>query len=132
MLLQGRKEIELEGDAGMAGGHDAVIDELARVGRTEMAVEADAGARLGVVERDHAARHVGGMTRADGIMAGEPTRGGAMAGLAAAAVRGLEAGTPRSARRGPRMAAGAPRAARRLASAEERRDGKEGGRWGKT
>src|SRR3546814_15052627 len=48
MLLQGRKEIELEGDAGMAGGHDAVIDELARVGRTEMAVEADTGPPPGV------------------------------------------------------------------------------------
>src|SRR3546814_19245542 len=82
MLLQGRKEIELEGDAGMAGGHDAVIDEPARVGRTEMAVEADAGARLGVVERDHAERHVGGMTRAEGLMAGKPNRGGATAGHA--------------------------------------------------
>ncbi len=70
MLLQGREEVELEGDAWVPRGHDAMADELARIGRAEMAVETDAGARLRVVERDHAARHVGGVARADGVMAG--------------------------------------------------------------
>ena len=50
----------------MASGHDAMIDELARIGAAEMAVEAHACPNLGVLERDHALCHVAGVGRADG------------------------------------------------------------------
>src|SRR6185436_379381 len=116
MLLERREEVELEADPGMAGGHDPVGDELALAAAAEMAVEALGGARPGIVERDEAARDVGGVGAADHIMARQPARRRAVAALAADAVGGLEADAAAAGRGG--VAAQAHRRAGRLADAE--------------
>src|SRR6185503_10873439 len=73
-----------------------------------------------ILERHQAARDVVGVGAADRIMARDPARGGAVAGLAADAVALLEARAARS-RRGA-VAAQAHRRAARLADAEPLRD----------
>ena len=90
--LQGAEQVELEGDPRVAGGHDLVADELAVAGAAEVAVQADRGARLGIVQRDHAAGDIGRVAGAQRVVAGQPAAGAAVAGLAADAVGDLELG----------------------------------------
>ena len=104
----------------MARGHDAVVDELARPCRAEVAVKADRRANLRAFERRHAARHILRMARTDGGVRLQPVLRAAMAGFAADAVALLEA---RAAIGGVvDVAAEAHLRAARIADAEPRRD----------
>src|SRR5439155_3212150 len=112
------EQVELEADAGMAGGHDPVVHELAAGIATEMAVQADGRSCARIVERNHAAPDVRRVRPADRIMARQPPGRRAMAPLAADAIRGLEARTSLA---GGGVTAQAQRRGRWIADAESRR-----------
>ena len=120
MLLQRREQVHLERDARMARRHDAVVDELARPGAAEMAIEADARADLGVLQRDHALRHVARVAGADRGVRLDPVLRAAMARFAADTVAFLEARAARAG--GIGVAAQAHRRAGGIADAQPRRD----------
>src|SRR4051794_21534306 len=91
VLLQGREQVELEGDARVARRHQPVRDELSVRRAAEMAIEANSRAHWRWLERDQARRDVRRVRAADGVMARDPARSRAVAGFAADAVRYLEA-----------------------------------------
>ena len=64
-----------------------------------MAVEADTGPRLGIVERDQPLRHIAGMAGTDSIMTGEPAGRCAVTGFAADTIVELKPGTLAGCRR---------------------------------
>ena len=88
--LQRREQVKLERHARMAGGHDAMGDELARLVRTEMAIEANIGADRRLVDRPQAARDILFMAGVNGSVRGEPVGRSAMAGFAADAIGLIE------------------------------------------
>ncbi len=92
MLLQRRKQIDLEADARMACGHDAVRDELAAALAAQMAIKAHIGARGIVLKRNEPARDIIGVRSADCKVGRDPTRLRAVTGFAAYPVAGEKTG----------------------------------------
>ena len=123
VLLQIGEQIQLEGHARMAGGHDLVGHKLPGLRAAEVAIQADARADLGIVQRFHSRGDIGGVRSIHSPVAGQPVAGPAMTALATDPVGNLETRAPKSRRSRIGVAAEAFLGVLRRADAHFSRDG---------
>ena len=90
MLLQCREQVEFERYTRVACRHHRMRDELPRLGAAVVAIEADIGAHLRILQRHQTGPDIRRVAGTFLVMDLQPAFGGAMAAFAAYPIAGME------------------------------------------